>query len=108
MRRSAMKRRQIAGNVPRLSIRQPLISSRRSTQYEKAGSRSSTTDVDRGELLELTLEQLQDGLIVYDRHGKIALSNAAARRLAIDEPQGHSILLTSSVWGKLLGPPGRK
>src|SRR5438067_1355682 len=98
-----MKRRRSAGkNTSLTSLPQPLVSTRHGVRLTcERGVELGPRGLERSELLELVFDQLSDAIIVCDPYGNIALSNAAARKLAAIEPEGHSILLSSKLWGRL-------
>ncbi len=58
-------------------------------------------------LLETTLRQAADAIVVFDAHGKLTFVNATARRLAGLDPDGTTLDIAPSVWGQAYNPRGR-
>ena len=54
---------------------------------------------DQKVLLETILGQAADAIIVCDEAGEFTFANAAARRMALRDPVGTTLDLTSEVWG---------
>jgi signal transduction histidine kinase len=72
----------------------------------KGNSRRST-DVFQAPLAnfdqtELILRQASAGIVVCDAKGKVTLVSAAARKLALCDPEGELITHISDIWGEML------
>ncbi len=61
---------------------------------------------DQKVLLETILGQAADAIVVCDDKGKFTFANAAARRLALVEPEGTTLENTPEVWGTVHYPDG--
>ncbi len=61
---------------------------------------------DQKVLLETILGQAADAIVVCDDKGKFTFANAAARRLALVEPEGTTLENTPEVWGTVRYPDG--
>ena len=59
-------------------------------------------------LLETILKQAADAVIVCDAQGKLTFVNAAARSLALMEPEGTTLDIAPEVWGEAHDPDGRR
>jgi signal transduction histidine kinase len=53
-------------------------------------------------------QDLPDAVVIIDRRGRIALTNAAARRVAQVAPQGMPIDLAPQIWGRMLDLEGQE
>jgi signal transduction histidine kinase len=58
-------------------------------------------------LLETILDQAADAIIVCDEQGRFTFANAAARRMALQDPRGTTLDVYASVWGEPHYPDGR-
>jgi PAS domain S-box-containing protein len=58
--------------------------------------------------LETILDQAADAIIVYDDRGSCTFANAAARRMALQDPEGTTLALNTRVWGVAHYPDGRR
>jgi signal transduction histidine kinase len=74
----------------------------------KAIDPETATFMEHARFLETAWEQLGEGLIVCDAHGKIILANSAARKLAQTDPRGMPLAVASMIWGKILDLDGRE
>jgi PAS domain S-box-containing protein len=63
---------------------------------------------DQKVLLETILGQAADAIIVCDERGRFTFANAAARRLALQDPQGTTLDVNPEVWGVVHYPDGRR
>ena len=59
-------------------------------------------------LLETILKQAADAVIVCDARGKLTFVNAAARRLALLDPEETALDIAPEVWGEAYDPAGRR
>ena len=57
-------------------------------------------------LLETILKQAADAVIVCDARGKLTFVNAAARRLALLDPEETALDIAPEVWGEAYDPAG--
>src|SRR5215208_4836226 len=62
---------------------------------------------DQKVLLETILGQAADAMIVCDDQGRFTFANAAARHLALHDPEGTTLDLAAEVWGVAHYPDGR-
>jgi signal transduction histidine kinase len=63
---------------------------------------------DQKVLLETILGQAADAIIVYDDKGRFTFANAAARNMALQDPEGTTLDVTPEVWGVAHYPDGRR
>jgi signal transduction histidine kinase len=63
---------------------------------------------DQKVLLETILGQAADAIIVCDDEGRFTFANAAARRMALRDPEGTTLDMTPEVWGVAHYPDGRR
>lgn len=63
---------------------------------------------DQKVLLETILGQAADAIVVSDDGGSFTFANAAARSMALRDPEGTTIEETSEVWGVAHFPDGRR
>jgi PAS domain S-box-containing protein len=63
---------------------------------------------DQKVLLETILGQAADAIIVCDDRGRFTFANAAARRMALQDPQGITLNTHPEVWGVAHYPDGRR
>lgn len=63
---------------------------------------------DQKVLLETILNQAADAIIVCDERGTFTFANAAARRMALRDPEGTTLEETPEVWGIAHYPNGRR
>jgi signal transduction histidine kinase len=63
---------------------------------------------DQKVLLETILGQAADAIIVCDEEGTFTFANAAARRMALRDPEGTTLEETPEVWGIAHYPEGRR
>jgi signal transduction histidine kinase len=63
---------------------------------------------DQKVLLETVLGQAADAIIVCDDGGRFTFANAAARQLALRDPEGTTLEITPEVWGVAHYPDGRR
>jgi signal transduction histidine kinase len=59
-------------------------------------------------LLETILGQAADAIIVCDEGGRFTFANAAARRMAMRDPEGTTLDMTPEVWGAAHYPDGSR
>ena len=59
-------------------------------------------------LLETILKQAADAVIVCDAQGRLTFVNAAARRLALLDPEETALDIAPEVWGEAYDPSGRR
>ncbi len=59
-------------------------------------------------LLETILKQAADAVIVCNAQGKLTFVNAAARRLALLDPEETALDIAPEVWGEAYDPAGRR
>ena len=59
-------------------------------------------------LLETILGQAADAIIVCDEGGSFTFANAAARRMALRDPEGTTLDMTPGVWGVAHYPDGSR
>jgi signal transduction histidine kinase len=59
-------------------------------------------------LLETILRQAADAIIVCDDKGRFTFANAAARRMALQDPEGTTLDTNAQVWGAAHYPDGRR
>ena len=59
-------------------------------------------------LLETILGQAADAIIVCDEGGRFTFANAAARRMAMRDPEGTTLEMTLEVWGVSHYPDGSR
>jgi signal transduction histidine kinase len=57
--------------------------------------------------LETILAQAADAIVVCDETGRFTFANAAARRMALMDPEGTTLEMTPEVWGVAHSPEGR-
>jgi len=57
-------------------------------------------------LLEAILRQAADGIVAIDAHGNFTFINAAARRMALLDPEDASLQVAEDFWGKAYTPDG--
>jgi signal transduction histidine kinase len=62
---------------------------------------------DQKVLLETILGQAADAIVVCDDKGRFTFANAAARRMALLDPEGTTMDLAAEVWGMAHYPDGR-
>jgi len=62
---------------------------------------------DQKVLLETILGQAADAIIVCDDQGRFTFANAAARHMALQDPEGTTLDLAAEVWGVAHYPGGR-
>jgi signal transduction histidine kinase len=58
--------------------------------------------------LETILGQAADAIVVCDNRGRFTFANAAARRMALRDPEGTTLEMTPQVWGVAHHPDGRR
>jgi signal transduction histidine kinase len=58
-------------------------------------------------LLETILGQAADAITVCDKQGRFTFANAAARRMALQDPEGTTLDINPQVWGVAHYPDGR-
>jgi signal transduction histidine kinase len=58
--------------------------------------------------LETILDQAADAIIVCDDKGRFTFANAAARRKALQDPEGTTLDINSEVWGVAHNTDGRR
>jgi PAS domain-containing protein len=63
---------------------------------------------DQKVLLETILGQAADAIIVCDDQGRFTFANAAARRMALQDPEGATLDINQEVWGVAHYPDGRR
>jgi signal transduction histidine kinase len=63
---------------------------------------------DQKVLLETILGQAADAIIVCDDKGRFTFANAAARQMALLDPEGTTLDSTPEVWGMAYYPDGRR
>jgi signal transduction histidine kinase len=63
---------------------------------------------DQKVLLETILGQAADAIIVCDDKGRFTFANAAARHMALLDPEGTTLDVTPEVWGVAHYPDGRR
>ncbi len=63
---------------------------------------------DQKVLLETILGQAADAIVVCDGEGHFTFANAAARHMAMREPEGTTLEATPEVWGVAHYPDGRR
>ena len=63
---------------------------------------------DQKVLLETILGQAADAIIVCDDKGRFTFANAAARYMALRDPEGTALEVTPEVWGVAHYPDGRR
>jgi signal transduction histidine kinase len=63
---------------------------------------------DQKVLLETILGQAADAIIVCDDEGRFTFANAAARHMALQNPNGTTLETTPEVWGVAHYPDGRR
>ena len=63
---------------------------------------------DQKVLLETILGQAADAIIVCDDQGRFTFANAAARRMALQDPEGATLAINQEVWGVAHYPDGRR
>ncbi len=63
---------------------------------------------DQKVLLETILGQAADAIVVCDDKGKFTFANAAARHMALLDPEGTTLDVTPKVWGVAHYPDGRR
>ena len=63
---------------------------------------------DQKVLLETILGQAADAIVVCDERGIFTFANAAARRMAIRDPEGTTLEESTEVWGAAYYPEGRR
>jgi signal transduction histidine kinase len=63
---------------------------------------------DQKVLLETILGQAADAIIVCDDQGTFTFANAAARHMALRDPEGTTLDITPEVWGVAHYPDGRR
>jgi PAS domain S-box-containing protein len=63
---------------------------------------------DQKVLLETILGQAADAIVVCDESGTFTFANAAARRMALRDPEGTKLEETNEVWGMAHYPDGRR
>jgi signal transduction histidine kinase len=63
---------------------------------------------DQKVLLETILGQAADAIIVCDEKGRFTFANAAARHMALQDPEGTTLDINSGVWGVAHYPNGRR
>src|SRR5215212_1470213 len=63
---------------------------------------------DQKVLLETILGQAADAIIVCDDRGRFTFANAAARQMALLDPEGTTLDSTPEVWGVAYYPDGRR
>src|ERR671920_170584 len=63
---------------------------------------------DQKVLLETILGQAADAIIVCDELGRFTFANAAARHMALQDPEGTTLDLAAEVWGVAHYPGGRR
>jgi signal transduction histidine kinase len=63
---------------------------------------------DQKVLLETILGQAADAIIVCDDQGRFTFANAAARRMALRDPEGTTLEITPEVWGVAHFPDGSR
>ena len=59
-------------------------------------------------MLETILGQAADAIVVCDEGGRFTFANAAARRMALLDPEGTTLERTPEVWGVTYYPDGRR
>src|SRR3712207_9432582 len=59
-------------------------------------------------MLETILGQAADAIVVCDEGGRFTFANAAARRMALLDPEGTTLERTPEVWGVAHYPDGRR
>ncbi|MDP9412066.1 MAG: PAS domain-containing protein [Actinomycetota bacterium] len=102
---SPTERRWFIGQVTRFS---GAGSPRAVVAHEKITERKLAEEAlrDQKVLLETILGQAADAIVVCDDKGKFTFANAAARRLALVEPEGTTLENTPEVWGTVRYPDG--
>ena len=63
---------------------------------------------DQKVLLETILGQAADAIVVCDDEGRFTFANAAAKHMALLDPEGTTLDLTPEVWGVAHYPDGRR
>ncbi len=63
---------------------------------------------DQKVLLETILGQAADAIIVCDDEGRFTFANAAARHMALQDPEGTTLEITPEVWGVAHYPDGSR
>ena len=63
---------------------------------------------DQNVLLETILGQAADAIMVCDDKGRFTFANAAARQMALQDPEGTTLDRTPEVWGVAHYPDGRR
>ncbi|HET7272787.1 MAG TPA: PAS domain-containing protein [Rubrobacter sp.] len=63
---------------------------------------------DQKVLLETILGQAADAIVVCDDDGTFTFANAAARRMALRDPEGTTLEESTGVWGTAYYPEGRR
>jgi PAS domain S-box-containing protein len=63
---------------------------------------------DQKVLLETILGQAADAIIVCDDQGRFTFANAAARQMALQDPEGATLDVNQEVWGVAHYPDGRR
>ena len=58
--------------------------------------------------LETILGQAADAIVVCDDRGRFTFANAAARGMALRDPEGTTLEMTPQVWGVAYSPDGRR
>jgi PAS domain S-box-containing protein len=58
--------------------------------------------------LETILGQAADAIIVCDERGRFTFANSAARRMALQDPEGTTLNINPEVWGVTHYPDGRR
>ena len=103
---SPTERRWFVARVTRLSGTDPPWAV---VAHENITERKRAAEVLRNQkvMLEAVLRQAADAMVVCDVRGRFTFVNAAARHMALTDPDGASVEDVPEVWGKPLYPDGR-
>jgi PAS domain S-box-containing protein len=103
---SPTERRWFIGRVTRFSAAQP---PRAVVAHENITRRKMAEEALRDQKLqfETILNQAADAIVVCDLHGRLTFANAAARSMALVDPEGTTLEDAPEVWGAVHHPDGR-
>ena len=103
---SPTERRWFVGRVTRFSAAGP---PRAVVAHENTTGRRLAEEAlrDQKVQLETILGQAADAIAVCDERGKFTFANAAAKRMAIADPEGTTLERAEEVWGEAYHPDGR-